>query len=360
MTTGTRPARIGLVGAGWRAEFFLRIARELPQHFAVERVLVRTESSATSVTAAWGVPATTDFAGFARGSFDYVIVSAPAEAAGDLVARLAGAGLAVLTETPPAVDVAALETLWSAVGGAPVQVAEQYHLQPHHAARLRVASSGLVGEITSARVSTAHGYHGMSLARRALGVGFDPARITAREVSDRMVTSRGRDGWKATLEEVPNRRTIALLEFDGSGRSAVFDFAEEQYWSPARSRHFSIHGTLGEIDDDDVAYLAGPGRPVHARLERRATGIAGDLEGMFLERIALHDETLYENRFAPARLNDDELAIAEAMHRMARFVETGEEFYGLAEASHDHYLALLVAEAVESGTEVVSQRMRWS
>jgi hypothetical protein len=183
-------------------------------------------------------------------------------------------------------------------------------------------------------------------------------RITAREIVDRMATSRGRDGWKATLEEVPNRRTIALLEFDG-GRAAVFDFAEEQYWSPVRSRHFSIHGTLGEIDDDEVNYLAGPGRPVHARLERAATGIAGDLGGMFLERIALHDEAVYENRFVPARLNDDELAIAETMYRMARFVETGEGFYGLAEASHDHYLALLIAEAVQSGAEVVSQRMPW-
>ena len=369
MTTPSRPARIGLVGAGWRAEFFLRVARALPGHFTIARVLVRSTRSATSVTEEWGVAATTDIAEFERDTFDYVVVSAPAAAAGELVARFASAGLAVLTETPPAVDVAALLSLWRLVGGARVQVAEQYHLQPHHAARLRVAADGRIGEVTSARVSTAHGYHGVSLARRALGaglpdVGASPAglggvRITAREVGDRMASSRGREGWKETLVEVANRRTIALLEFE-TGQSAVFDFAEEQYWSPVRSRHFSIHGTLGEIDDDDVRYLAGPGRPVHARLERSATGIAGDLGGMFLEGIALHGEPVYENRFGTARLNDDELAVAEAMHRMARFAETGEEFYGLAEASHDHYLGILVAEAAASGTEVASGAMPWA
>jgi K+-sensing histidine kinase KdpD len=78
-------------------------------------------------------------------------------------------------------------------------------------------------------------------------------------------------------------------------------------------------------------------------------GIDGDLEGSYLRRILLRDTAHFENRFAPARLNDDELAVAEVMHRMAVFVQTGEPFYSLAEASHDHYLGMLVDEAAESG-----------
>jgi hypothetical protein len=37
--------------------------------------------------------------------------------------------------------------------------------------------------------------------------------------------------------------------------------------------------------------------------------------------------------FAPARLSDDEIAIATCLESMARYLETGNSFYGLAEAS---------------------------
>lgn len=333
-----RPATIGLIGGGWRAEYFLRIARELPDRFEIAGVLVRSEGSAAAVRERWALPATTSLDEFLRGRYDYVIVSTPAEAAADLVV--------------------ALVALYGRVGTAGVQVAEQYHLQPHHSARLAVAASGIIGEVTSTRVSAAHGYHGLSLARRALGAGFEGVRMTARTVADRVVSARGREGWKGSLAEVENPRTVALLRFD-SGTTAVFDFAEEQYFSPVRGRQFSLRGTRGEVDGDRVDWMVSAGRAVHARLERESTGIDGDLDGSHLRRIALNDGTVYENRFAPARLGDDELAVAELMHRMALFVDTGADVYSLAEASHDQYLALLVQRAAAEGSEVESRPMPW-
>ena len=47
----------------------------------------------------------------------------------------------------------------------------------------------------------------------------------------------------------------------------------------------------------------------------------------------------------PARLSDDEIAIATCLERMAHYVETGESFYSLSEASQDHYLSTMIAEA---------------
>jgi len=351
---------IGLIGAGWRAEYFLRIARDLPEWFTVARVLVRTEGSASSVADRWKVPTTTSLADFLGGDFDFVVVSTPWAVVPELIEALVAASIPVLSETPPAPDVAALRSLWGSVGGAPVQVAEQYFLQPHHAARLAVVREGLIGPVSSTRLSVAHGYHGVSLARLYLGVGFDPVAIRADALGDPLLSANGRDGWFDELVAVPGRRTVALLRFSGTAeRNAVFDFTDEQYFSPVRSRHTAVRGERGEIWDNTVTHLVGPGDAATGELRRDVTGVESDLAGNHLRRITLHTGVYFENRFAPARLNDDEIAVAEVMHRMAVFVQTGEDFYPLAEASHDHYLGLLIDEAASNGATVRSQPMPW-
>ena len=62
----------------------------------------------------------------------------------------------VLAETPPAPDLKGLIQLSKDLpGNARVQVAEQYPFQPLHAARLALARSGKLGEITQAQISVA-------------------------------------------------------------------------------------------------------------------------------------------------------------------------------------------------------------
>jgi predicted dehydrogenase len=351
-------ASIGLIGAGWRAEYVLRIARELPERFRVARVLVRSDPSAASVTARWGVPSGTSLAGFLAEPYDFVFIAAPPQAAPGLIEAVVAAGVPVLSETPPAPDVAALESLWAAVGGAPVQVAEQYFLQPHHAARLAVVRSGVLGDVSSVSVSVAHGAHGVSLIRRLLGVGLDEATVSAHSIPDRVLTTYSRAGWHDELVETESPRTTALLRF--GSRVALFDFTEAQYSSPVRSRHVSVRGARGEIDDNTVRYLRGPGDVTVGELRREVAGVESEQYGHHLRRVSLHDEVLFENRFAPARLSDDEIAVAETLHRMARFAQTGEGSYGLAEASHDQHLGLLIAEAAHSGETVRSGRRPWA
>ncbi|MDZ4046621.1 MAG: Gfo/Idh/MocA family oxidoreductase [Rhodoglobus sp.] len=352
------PIRIGVVGAQWRAQYFLRIARALPERWTVGGMLVRTDTSATEARAAWGIPATTSFDEFlASGPYDFVVVSVPVDQAGDLSRQLAGAGVPVLLETPPAPTLGELESLYRDLSGAPVQVAEQYRFQPHHAARLSVARSGILGDVTGAHLSVAHGYHGVSLIRFALGVGFEPVRISAWSITDRVVSARGRDAWNSEYVEYDSATTLALFDFHG--KTSTFEFNGEQYFSPIRSRHIAIRGTRGELRNDEVDYLTEPGFAAHERLYREETGRDGDLEGSFLRRISLRDTEHWSNRFTPARLNDDELAVAEVMHRMSRFVRSGHPFYSLADASHDQYLSLLMDESVASGQPVDSARMPW-
>ena len=60
------------------------------------------------------------------------------------------------------------------------------------------------------------------------------------------------------------------------------------------------------------------------------------------------------------RLTDDEIANAVTLDRMAHYVRTGESFYSLAEASQDRYLDLLIAEAAQTGKEVLATPQVWA
>lgn len=50
------PIRFGIVGSGWRAEFFARLARALPERLAVAGVVTRSAERAAQVEAEWGCP----------------------------------------------------------------------------------------------------------------------------------------------------------------------------------------------------------------------------------------------------------------------------------------------------------------
>jgi hypothetical protein len=88
--------------------------------------------------------------------------------------------------------------------------------------------------------------------------------------------------------------------------------------------------------------------------------VGGNLEGFFLRGIMAGSEWMFTNDFIPARLSDDEIAIAECLVRMDRHVQGGPDLYSLAEASQDHYLSLLMHEAAATGQPVRSRAQIWS
>lgn len=180
--TSVAQTRFGIVGSGWRGEFFLRLARLLPERFRVTGVVTRTESRGTAVTAEWGVRTFRTTAELlAHERPDFVIVSVPWPVTPEATRELVAAGVPVLAETPPAPDLAGLRSLWADVGGSGlVQVAEQYLLMPGHAARLAVVRAGVLGEPTSVQISSTHLYHAVSLIRGLLGVGHESAEVSAR------------------------------------------------------------------------------------------------------------------------------------------------------------------------------------
>ncbi|HEY8664991.1 MAG TPA: Gfo/Idh/MocA family oxidoreductase, partial [Propionibacteriaceae bacterium] len=68
---------------------------------------------------------------------DFVVTSTPTSVTPGVIVDCVNRGVPVLAETPPAGSADEITDLWRAVGTAHlVQVAEQYHLMPLHAARL--------------------------------------------------------------------------------------------------------------------------------------------------------------------------------------------------------------------------------
>ena len=353
--------RFGLVGAGWRAEFYLRIAAAAPEFFEMPAVVVRNPEKAKAFAEQWQSPvfATTDEM-LAGGDLHFVVTSVPWAPNPGIVKELVRRGVPVLSETPPAPDLEGLVDLWNFVQASDgrVSVAEQYFLQPRFAAIRQVIDAGLIGAVSQAQISAAHGYHGMSLMRKILGIGCEDATICARSFSAPLVQGPGRAGPPEAERIEASTQTFFWLDFEG--RLGLMDFSGDQYFNWVRNNRVLIRGERGEIVDDSVAFLKDFRTPLYFDLVRHEAGQAGNLEGNYLKGIQLGENMVYTNPLAPAPLSDDEIAIGDLLLRMAEYVEGGETPYPFAEACQDHYLSLVCEQALRTGEEVKTETQPWA
>lgn len=356
------PARYGIVGSGWRTGFFLRLAQAMPERFAATGVVTRTAERGAEVEAQWGVPTfrtATELVAADRP--DFVIVSVPWEAAPAVTVELVGLDVPVLSETPPAPDLAGLRELWAAVGGSGlVQVAEQYLMMPAHAARWEVVRTGTIGRPTSVQVSSTHLYHAVSMIRLMLDAGFADTEVTSRVFTAPLADPLSREGWTGGAEPAPAATTLATIDF-GEGRSGLYDFTDNQWFNPLRSNRIVVRGSHGELVDDRVVRLADPVTAVESHLVRRQTGIDLNLEGFDLDHISFDGRVVYRNPYQGARLAEDDISVATAVERMGAWCRgEGEQPYPLADACQDHLISLAIEESARTGRTVSTLREAWA
>lgn len=353
--------RFGIVGAGWRAEFFTRIAAAAPGVFDVPPVVARRPQRIELFKGTWGCSTYESMEEMlGTESLDFVVTSLPWETNPELIKVLVERGVPVLSETPPAPDVLALVDLWKFVEekDGKVCVAEQYFLQPYYAALRALIADGKLGTVTQAQVSAAHGYHGMSLMRKLLGIGYEDATIEARSFTAPLVKGPGRDGPPTTEEVADCTQTFYWLDFDG--KLGFMDFCGEQYFSWVRNNRVLVRGERGEVVNERVSILKDFRTPLYLDMLRHVAGGPGNLEGNYLKGIQLGDEWIYENPLAPASLSDDEIAIGHLLLGMSDYVRGGVPPYPLAEACQDHYLSILCAQALREGGSLRTERQPWA
>ena len=178
----------------------------------------------------------------------------------------------------------------------------------------------------------------------------EPLTITAHRFVSPIVAGPDRSGPPADERIVDSDQVVAWL--DAGDRLGVYDFSDDQYFSWIRSPRVVVRGERGEIHDRTVSWLVDHRTPASVELVRRDAGHDGNLEGFHLVGITLGDDWVYRNPFAPARLSDDEIAVASCLAGMAAWLDGGPDVCSLADAAQDHYLGLMIERAARTGRPV--------
>ena len=334
--------RFAIVGTGWRAEYFWRLAAALDGVDCVGVVSRAPKELPVPVYLSLDEC-------LAVGRPHFVVTAVPWEVTPPLVVSLAERGVRVLAETPPAPDLDGLRALWAAVGASGlVQVAEQYTRVPAHAARLALVRSGAIGTPTRVDVSSTHQYHAVSLIRTLLGIGRGPAEVRAVRTTAPLADPLSRTGWADPVEVRQATTTIATITFSGGG-FGVYDFTDNQWHNQLLNRRLLVRGTTGELRDDDVVRLASDRTIVRTPLVRRQTGYDLDLDGFDTDHITWGADVLYRNPYQGQRWNDEEIAIATLLADTAAWAtDGGPPPYPLADGLQDHRIALAIEEAADN------------
>jgi predicted dehydrogenase len=353
---------IAVIGAGWRAQFYIRLARLMPEKFEIIGVVSRQEDVRGKLNLEFGVRTFSSVAQLlSYKKPDYAISSVSQDANPGTVEELVRAGIHVLCETPPAPTLEALQGLWKQVGSSEmVQVAEQYLYLPGHAARLAITETGAIGELSSVEVSSTHGYHAVSIMRGFLKPGFEPSRITTRQFEAALVDPLARGGWNDDLNPKSAKTTISLIDF-GSGKSGLYNFVDNQWHNQLRHRRIVIRGSKGEVVDDSVIRLTDDPAITTSRIERYQLGYDLNLDGYDTEHLSFDGKVVFKNPFTGLRLMDEEIAIAQLMSQMADWLEgDSKPPYPLAEACQDHLISMAIEESVTTGKSTSTVRQAWA
>ena len=142
-------------------------------------------------------------------------------------------GVPVLAETPPGESMEDLYRLWKACEEyhPKVQVAEQYFLQPLYESWYQAIQKGLLGRVENISISALHGYHGISMIRRLLGIRGEICTIYGKRYHFTVTETYGRDGMVFDGETFLCPRDRAVLEFEGE-KTAFFDFSDPAQYHP--------------------------------------------------------------------------------------------------------------------------------
>ena len=320
-----------IVGSGYRAEYFARVAKSYPDLFSAV-FLCRSHEKASVISKKTGIPATDSITECLSFLPDFIVVAVDRGHVAVVAEEWVNRGFPVLTETPVAATEEQLHQLERlSRHGARIICCEQYHRQPLLAAALADIANGTLGEPYSVYISAVHDYHAPSIIRKALLLQPDePYKMHVMKQSNPVVETDSRMEAFFDGHTVSEERTVAMIQF-ACGKTSVYDFSPVQYRTYIRSRHITVRGTRGEWTDTMLNYLDERNVP-------RRKMLTPEIPERYrlLDTQALRDERRnWRFELAPNTVQD-EYAIATFLLDMGEYVRgTGPAPYSFEEAAAD-------------------------
>ena len=347
--------RFGLIGGGWRAAFFARVAKVLPDKFELCGSWLRNKEKCAEWARLYGGKACCSIKELTELKPDFIVVSVSYNAQTDILEELINYSVPIMMETPLGHDTENLERVKHIVGDKKelVKTAEQYLYWPMYMAWSNIKTQGLLGIIENMNMSALHGYHAVSVMRHFLDVGFQHCTLHGFRHKYDIAKTGDRSGILFGAEKSSYTRDVVSIVFE-NGKTVLYDFSGEQYHSLIRTRSMLIQGDRGEINWETVKYLNADNVPVKQQLERFTLGI-NDNNKLCLRYITLGNEVVYTNPYGDARLNDDELAVAAMLEDMGKlFNGMGGKAYSFEDSVRDAEIAAAMTRACENPfTEIV-------
>ena len=323
-------ARFVIIGSGWRAAFYVRIAKAFSEQFELLYMLCRTAEKAEKLAKELDIPTTTNIQDCIDAKPDFVVVAVTKTSMTDVALEWLDRGFFVLAETPAALNLETLEKLKNlGEKGKRLVIAEQYRLYPENTAILSVLEKGLIGEATALNISLAHEYHAASLIRAFLKIPVD-MKFSVRAKTYEFPTTETLTRYEHFTDgrTADKKRTVATFEFE-NGKAAFYDFDSEQYRSPIRKNTLKIQGVRGEIIDHKVYYLDEKNEGREAEISFEETGLT--------------------QKAREKNLSQDETAITAMMQKMYDWTQgKGENPYPLEEAIQDSYMAIMMLKSADN------------
>lgn len=319
-----------IIGGGWRAEFYLRIAALVPEYFSVSCICIRNKERAKEISKKFNVTVVDTIDELKKIPCDFIVNCINKNDISKLSLSLAAEGYAVLSETPACTSAEQAENLIRDFNPEyKIQIAEQFHLKPMYRAIKRIIENGVIGNVNYINISVAHEYHAISLIRFFLN-SDDGKLISQTEFNSPILHTNFRNGEVDNKTYQNSRHIIKIFDFEG--KTAVYDFDAEQYFSPIRTDRLLIRGDRGEIENDTVRCFNRDNRFVEGKIVQHKSG---NLDGLYNGNITFENQVLYTSPFGTARLTDEETAIATVLVKMNEYLKTGREFYGFENAVND-------------------------
>ena len=292
-----------LLGSGWRAHFYMRIARLLPDILSIASVYTRSGERCQMVLDE-GFTASSDISTALSYEHDAVVIASGREGFAETLRYLHGKGERLIAETSflPLSD-NELEEFSSYDG----LVMEQYQYTPLFSAVMSILSD-MDDKPDQLYLSGLHSHHSASIMRRILGTGHHmPDEIHSMDFPSSIIRTGSRNGMDRSGETEEYERKVRMMRF---GKALfIHDFSSNQYHSYLYGKHFEIRSRFSVITEEGVRTVDGRGYPLFMPFVFHRDAAFGN-GSLALSHITLGSRTVFTNPYYPIGMNDDEIAMA--------------------------------------------------